>query len=800
MKSKPSWRFSCLSITLLVAVSLVACGGAADRKARHLENGREFFAASNFEKARVEFRNALQVDPNDAEARFLHGRALEKLGNLREAAGMYQAAIDSNTDHFGARANLGRIFVFAGAPERALEYVTPGLTKAPDDPELLTVRAAAKAQLKDEAGAAADARAALAKDPRNENATALLAALYRQQGDSAKAAELLQAALQSNPDSVELRQVLASLYLSVDEFDLAEQQFQRIVALRPKELSAYYQLAIHFTNRKKLNDADRILRAAIAAAPESDEPKIVHADFVANWRGAADGIAVLQRYVAERPKNLDLKLGLGSLQQRLGKTEDAVKTYRSVVEASDDDAQGLTARNRIAAIYAARGDAAAAQQLIAEVLKENPRDNDALVLRGNLALEANDPSAAVADLRAVLRDQPESTGVLRALARAHIANREPALAEENLRQAMTLAPTDVAVRLELAALLGQTGRVAQATPLLEETVRANPNNVNARETLVRAYIASNDTAAAKVAIQDLITLAPNYGPGHYFAGLMAQSTGNLAEAEASFAKALEFAPRAGDALAAVARIKLQRGDAAGAEAIVRKTIADQPKDAVAHNLLGELLVTQKRGADARASFTKAIEVAPRWWLPYRNVALLHLSEQRTEGARVVLEQGVDRTGEAALATDLAALYERLKRPDDAIGVYEKLVKRDPRSEVALNNLAMLLVTYRNDATSLDRALLLTTGFEKSANPQLLDTYGWVLVRRGQYAEALPILERAAELAPDTPVIRFHLAIAQNKSGQEDRARENLRLALAGAPTFAGVDQARELLKNLTARG
>jgi tetratricopeptide (TPR) repeat protein len=288
-------RLAWAACVALLAVSLVACGGAENRKARHLENGREYLEAENFEKARVEFRNALQIDPNDAESRYLLGRSLEKLGNVREAAGMYQAAIDSNADHLGARASVGRIFVFGGAPDRALEYIAPGLLKAPDDPDLLTVRAAAKSQKGDVDGAIADGKAALAKDPANENAIALVAAIYRQQGDSPKAAELLTAAIEKLPKTIELRQVLATLHISMEQFDQAEAQLKEILSLRPNDLPSYYQLAIFYTGQKKLDAADRVLRSAIKAVPDSEDPLLVHAEFIANWRGSDEGVATLER-------------------------------------------------------------------------------------------------------------------------------------------------------------------------------------------------------------------------------------------------------------------------------------------------------------------------------------------------------------------------------------------------------------------------------------------------------------------------------------------------------------------------
>lgn len=785
-------------LSALFAVS--ACGGADARRESHMERGQTLFTKGNFEKAQVEFRNALQISPNDTQARLMNARVAEKLGELRGAAKMYQSVIDIDPENVAARASLGRLYVFAGAPGKALEMVDPVIAKHPENADLLTVRGAARIQQGDAPGALVDAEAAVKIAPTNEGAIALLASLYRQRGEVGKAVGLIEKALRQNPASVDLHQVLASLYVNVEKPELAEAHLRKVIDLRPKELSHRYQLAVFYVRSKRLDDAERVLKDAVAAQPEKDEAKLAYVEFLTAQRSAVQGEQALAQFIKQNPDDYDLQLGLGALQQQRGDPAKALATYQNVIATADDALQGVSARNRVAALLMSQKKYDEAGKLIAEVLEKNPRDNDALVMRGNLAMERKDPAAAIADLRAVLRDQPASVPVMRTLARAHLANGEPALAEENLRAAVEVAPTDVAARIELAQLLSQTHRAESAVTLLEEAVLKAPTDVAARESLVRAYLAKQDLDAARRAAEDLKILAPHAAVGYFLAGVVAQNQNRFDDAQKDLERALQLQPNAMDALAALTRQDLARGRAEQALARVRATVDAAPGNGAARNLLGEIYIANREFPKAIEQLDEAVRLMPKWWMAYRNLALAKLGGGDAKGGLQVYEKAVAITNhEPALVTDLAALYERQQRFDDAIRLYESLHKTNPQLDLAANNLAMLLVTYKQDRASLDRAQDLTAAFADSDSAALLDTHGWVRLRSGSITEALTSLEKAADRAPQSKIIRYHLAMAQLKAGQRDRARTNLEEALAGTPNFAGSDEARTTLAELNRR-
>ena len=125
-----------------------------------------------------------------------------------------------------------------------------------------------------------------------------------------------------------------------------------------------------------------------------------------------------------------------------------------------------------------------------------------------------------------------------------------------------------------------------------------------------------------------------------------------------------------------------------------------------------------------------------------------------------------------------------------------MLRRDPQADLAANNLAMLLVTYKTDAASLDRAKALAARFASSSNPAYLDTYGWVLYKHGDGPAAVTALQNSLAKVPESPLLLYHLGMAQALAGQAGAARENLAHALKSGSNFAGKDEAQATLDKL----
>lgn len=787
------WIAAAIGATAMLA----ACSNADGRKAEFMQRGNQFYAQENYDKARLEYKNVLQIDPKHVEALYQLGLLEELAQNWRAAAGDFQRVIELDEKNVKARVHLGKLYLLSGAPDKALELADEALKINGNDADVLMLKAGvlAKQQQRDEAEAMA--QQALALNPSHAEATILLAGLERVNGNPKQALELLQQGISVNPKHLGLKFVMAEILGEQGNFAQGAQVLRDVIALKPEVLSHRLRLASYLEAGKDYTQAEAVLREAVTRDDEQAQARLALVNFIHAHGAAEQAAKQLQNFIAKDPKAYGLQFSYAGERERAGKANEAMETYRAVIASADETPAGLIARARLARLLALEGKNTEAEGLIAEVLKKNATDGEALMVRAGLFLTKRDAASAVVDLRNLLRDQPDHVQALKVLAQAHALNKEEDLAVETLHKAVALVPDDIGVRLSLAELLARQSKIDEAKPQIEHILKRDANQAQALEAMFKLQLAAKDWSAALATATKFGKAYPEQARGDYFTGVALEAQGKVPAAIASYRKAINKRPNAVEPLTAIVKAYLSQRQLREGLSVLDETLKRDPRNFVAQNLRGEVLLLAGNSADAEESFSAAIELNPKVPTAYRNLGSARLARNDVAGAVKAYETGLKQIPDNdMLMYSIAAVDERQGRHDRAIARYEELLKRKPQSELAKNNLAMLLVTHRNDHDSLNRARDLVQELGASDEPAYLDTVGWVHYRRGEVDQAVSVLEQALQKVPSAPLIHYHLGMAYFTKGNVESAQQHLEKALETKAQFDGINDARATLNKL----
>jgi Flp pilus assembly protein TadD len=142
---------------------------------------------------------------------------------------------------------------------------------------------------------------------------------------------------------------------------------------------------------------------------------------------------------------------------------------------------------------------------------------------------------------------------------------------------------------------------------------------------------------------------------------------------------------------------------------------------------------------------------------------------------------------------LASLYRTNKDYPRALQEYKEEHELQPKNAAVLNNMAFVAADLRDPAALqyAEKAYSLAP-----SRPEIMDTYGDLLVRNGQVDRGLEILRKASAAAPQASDIRLNLARALVKAGRKDEARKELDQLSKLGGAFGQQAEVAQLLKTL----
>jgi len=764
-------------IACLMMGTMASCGSSEDSAASYVESGKELLAEGNIDKARLQFKNAIQVDPRMAEPFYQLALIDEKNQKWKAMFANLTTVEQLDPNHHEAIVKLGQIYLLAGNFDLAMEKADKVLQADSQNVQAIVLKASVYLKQKNFGSALTEVDQALAIDGNNIEAISVKILAYKEQGNNDEALKLVDQAINTNKDSLPLKMIRLSILESEKDYAAMEVTYRELLPAYPDKNWVAVSLAKLLNGPlDRYEDAKTVLQDFVDANPDDAESKLLLVALV-KTKDRQQAISLLDDYIKADPANFDLRFAKLRLLAEEKDVELVTAELQQIIVDDPEGNNGLKAKGILAGIEAGKGNFEQVETLVDEVLEKAPEDETALLLKAKLELRANKSDPAISNLRLVLRNNPESDKALVMLAQAHLLNGSPELAEDNFRKALKINPSNTIAALAVANSLLKSNDVDRAEDVLLIALQDNPNHQSLLEVLAQVRILKKDWAGTQSTIETLQGDKKDSAFSHYLTGQMYQAQEEYAQAIDEYKLVLAKNPNMNRALQSLAYSYMKLDQKQELIDYLNQFINSNPKLLSGYSVLVNVYRQDKDTQLAISTIEKGLAVEPKWIGGYTFLAGISLAKGDSQQAIKSYKRGLkNNPGNNFLSLQLASAYERDENYAEAKTIYEDILLRDENIEPAINNLASLLTDQFESEDNLKKALKLSSRFKKSTEPYYLDTYAWVNVKLGNFDEARSILERIVSLNSSVAIFNYHLGVLYDKQGNATAARKQLIIA------------------------
>lgn len=788
----------------LAAFGLAACDSGEERAQGHYESGMALLEKGEPEKAQLEFRNAVKLDPSHSEARYELGLFLKSRNDIRGALNQFRSAAELDPKQYPARLEIAEIMLVANQLDEAERYVMAAYALNPEDPRVLGIKASVDYKRGKRVEAVKAARAVIDKIPENITTRLVLVADRIDSDDPAGALALLDEGLALNEGDLSLNVVRLGVLEKLEKTDEIGPQLEQLVKHFPRTDQFREALARWYVYKNLYDKAEEQYRAIADNNPRDYQRALDVARFVNALHGPAKAREELVRLASGDNPLIEFELAIATLDLREGDEAAAVtRLDRLITERTGADQN--KARLERAKLNIKHEEFAAADVLLNAVIATDTKNAKALQLRASRHLASDDNDAAIRDLRAALDVAPKDIDLMLTLAAAYDRNGQRELALDRLAQAMQESDFDLPITLRYAEALIRAQKPDVAESVMNDALKKRGESRDLLVALAQLKLRKQAWTDAEQIARRLKVIDPKDSVADRLLAAAALGQRKFSESADILEGVVDEGDDAGDGssgVIALVRALLAGGDVDRAHTYLTNRLETHPDDVTALVLRASILSGQGDMEAAEVDLLKAIDIEPGNAAAYASLARIYNSMGKEAQVTETLQKGLTLNDkDVSLRLTQAMQLEYEGKFDDAIEVYEDLYKQRPSSTVVANNFASLLADHRaSDPEQLERAFNIAKRFRGSDQPYLTDTYAWLLHLTGSTEEALPLLRRAAEQLPTNPLVQYHLGVALAATGEYSQARNRIgrALTLADQVNFSHVDRAKEVLARIEA--
>jgi len=767
------------ALVLFLPLALAACQDDNAKLQEHLARGESYVDDERFREAIIEYKSALQIDPNHPAAHYSLAHAYLNANKVREGFWELRETVRLDPSNHMARLEFSQLAIIANEKEEALKHSSSVVEADPSNATAHLVKGQALDSLERRDEALESYRKAVEVDPKEKSALSALAKALMQR-DMLEESESYYRKLTEEHPSFQSYSALARVLRLSGEDRKAEQEEALRKALELAEgedrLTAYAQLASFLKRNDRKDEAFALLEAGVQN--EEEPVKLIYM-LASMHRGEgrfSKADELIEQTATASPDDPEVHLVLSAYRARKGDLEGSLAAARKAAELAPEDrrAKLQVAETLMELGYRGEleGGVEEARAILDGILAAEPTHAAALLADAKLRLGAGDSTGAIASVQKALESNPQWAQAHYLLGLAYGSRREYAEARNELAQALEIDDSLADAKQVLAQIHFRLGEWEYCVERGRQYLQENPGAAQTRLFVAQSLVRLGRLPEAE---QELLHIpeAERTGEVTYALGRIELGKGNREAAYELLLAALEEMPNNPEILENLLRIDAREGRVEVGRARIDAAVEAEPDNAKLQQLKGRVAIANGDVEGGEQALKKAVELDPEDLSGYETLARYYSRNGQLENAVTIYEQALEvKPDDPQLHHMLGMLYELSGDHERAIERYEDAVRYRPEFAEAKNNLAYM---YAESGQNLDRALDLAQDAKALLpnSPSVADTLGWVLYKRGVPSAAISYLKEAEGSTSGNDAslgeVRFHLAQAYEANGESVEA-------------------------------
>jgi tetratricopeptide (TPR) repeat protein len=495
---------------IIVGVSMAACLSCGRSANDYVQKGVQFLEHGQYADADLNFRKAIQKDPNYGAAYYQLGLLELKQNHSKEAFAALSRAVELLPAEDEPKLKLAEI---------SLSFYLLD-TSHPRNLYDLLIR------LSDHF---------LAKNPNSFDGLRIKGVLALVDKKPADAVQYLQAANRVKPLQPDLILILAQALIQNEQYREAEQTALELIGKDKTFGPIYILLFRYYADHNRLEDAENILKLQASNNPDRADSWLQLAVLYTRMGKREQTTAALQ-HLLDNPKTFpQAHLQAGQFYQANGATKEAIEQYEAGLQtASADKPEYL---KKLGQLLAAEGKTDDALPYLNELVKLQPQNSEALGLKAGTLLNSNSPqnkATAVQILRDLVSKNSDDPNLREQLGSAYLIQGNSDAAVKEFLEALKKKPSFIPALLSLAEISRDRHDYSALLRYTDEVLKHDNANSKARLLRVAGLMGAGVYDQAGAELNRLSKESPQSRDVQLQLGLLEIKQNRYAEAERLF--------------------------------------------------------------------------------------------------------------------------------------------------------------------------------------------------------------------------------------------------------------------------